>query len=418
MTGTEQAPARGWRARVAGLVPEGRAARRLVGASFVDALGTGLFIAGSALFFTKALHLTTGQVGIGLTISGLAGLLGVPVIGRFADHVGPKKGLVALYTWRGLCFLIYPFADSPVLFYGVAFLVGFAEWSSGPLTQSLVGATSTGERRVRTMAVIGSVRNVGFTVGAVLATGAVAAGDPAYYTGLVVADAVTFLAAAALLARLPVTAGQPVGEPEGEQARAGAVGRVRDPKFLALTALNGVLYLHSILLTVGLPLWISTRTSTPLAVVGAIVVVNTVLVILLQVPLSRGVEGLAPSARRQLWAGWLLAACCVLVAFTPEVGPVWAVVLVLASVVTMTLGEIWQSIGAWGISYALAPEDRRSTYLSVYHLGLTGSSVVGPALITFAVIDVGPAGWLGLAAAFALTGFAVVFISGRVGAPR
>jgi MFS family permease len=392
------------------LLPEGRGARWLVGASFIDSLGTGLFIAGSALFFTKVLGLTIGEVGIGLTISGIAGLLGTPIIGRLADRIGPKRGLVALYGWRGACFVLYPFADTPVLFYAVAFLVGFAEWSSGPLTQSLVGTISTGDRRVRTMAVIGSVRNVGFTGGALLATGAVAAGDPRFYTFLVLADALTFFAAAVMLARLPLVAATPVGESAKTPATA-AVAMVRDVRFLVLTGLNGILYLHSILLTVGLPLWISTRTSTPLAVVGVVVVVNTVMVIVLQVPLSRGVEGLRPSARRQLWAGWLLGACCVLVAFTPNVSATWAVVLVLAAVVAMTLGEIWQSIGAWGISYALSPEHRRSTYLSVYHLGLTGSSVVGPALITFAVIDVGPVGWLGLGAAFVLTGFAVSLIS-------
>ncbi|WP_447007372.1 MFS transporter [Saccharothrix isguenensis] len=421
MKGAEPLPARGLRARARALLPEGRGARWLVGASFIDSLGTGLFIAGSALFFTKVLGLSTGQVGIGLTISGIAGLLGTPIIGRLADRIGPKRGLVALYGWRGACFVLYPFADTPVLFYGVAFLVGFAEWSSGPLTQSLVGTISTGERRVRTMAVIGSVRNVGFTGGALLATGAVAAGDPRFYTALVLADALTFLLAAVMLARLPFVGVAPVNAvPAGEDATTSAtaaVAMVRDVKFLLLTGLNGILYLHSILLTVGLPLWISTQTSTPLAVVGVVVVVNTVMVILLQVPLSRGVEGLRPSARRQLWAGWLLGACCVLVAFTPDVSATWAVVLVLAAVIAMTLGEIWQSIGAWGISYALSPEHRRSTYLSVYHLGLTGSSVVGPALITFAVIGVGPFGWLGLGAAFVLTGFAVSVVSRRADAP-
>lgn len=416
MTATDSPSARGLRARARALLPEGRGARWLVGASFIDSLGTGLFIAGSALFFTKVLDLSTGQVGIGLTISGIAGLLGTPIIGRLADRIGPKRGLVALYGWRGACFVLYPFADNPVLFYAVAFLVGFAEWSSGPITQSLVGTISTGDRRVRTMAVIGSVRNVGFTGGALLATAAVAAGDPRFYTALVLADALTFFAAAVMLARLPLVGAAPVGE-DGKTPATAAVAKVRDLRFLVLTGLNGILYLHSILLTVGLPLWISTRTSTPLAVVGVVVVVNTVMVILLQVPLSRGVEGLRPSARRQLWAGWLLGACCALVAFTPNVGATWAVVLVLAAVIAMTLGEIWQSIGAWGISYALSPEHRRSTYLSVYHLGLTGSSVVGPALITFAVIDVGPVGWLGLGAAFVLTGFAVSLISRRADAP-
>jgi MFS family permease len=136
-------------------------------------------------------------------------------------------------------------------------------------------------------------------------------------------------------------------------------------------------------------------------------------VIVLQVPLSKGVSGIRPAARRQVWSSWGLAACCLLVALTPDTGMITATVLLVAAVVAMTLGEIWQSIGAWGISYALAPENRRASYLSAYHLGLTGSSVVGAALITIAVIPYEAVGWLGLGAVFLLAGLGVQVIARR-----
>ncbi|MCT9008471.1 MFS transporter [Streptomyces sp. NPDC054766] len=398
-------------ARFRSWLPAGHSARRLIAASFVDSVGTGLFIAGSALFFTRVLGLSTVQIGLGLTLAGLAGFLGMVPVGRLADRIGGKRAIVVLYSWRGVCFVVYPFAREPGVFFVVAFLIGIAEWGGGPIVQGIVGAVEGEQTRVRTMAVIASVRNVGFSLGAVLASVALVANSATAFAGLVFADAATFFAAAVLLSRLPAAANATTG-----RQRAGkSVMKVHNPLFLALAGLNGVLFLHSILLTVALPLWVVTKTEAPSVVVGAVVVLNTVLVIVLQVRLSGGSSDLPSAARRQQWSGWCLAGCCLLLALSARTGPVWATVLIVAATVALTLGEIWQSVGAWRLSYALAPEDQRGYYLSVYELGTSGISAAGPALLTWSVIGTGDVGWAGLAACFVLTGLAVVVIAGRAG---
>lgn len=393
-------------------MPAGHTSRRFLVVSFIDAIGTGLFLAGSALFFTQALGLSAKQVGLGLSLSGVAGLIGMVPIGRLADRLGGKRTLIALHIWRGSCFAVYPFVDGPGIFFVVAFLIGIAEWSIGPIVQSVIGTIEQGASRVRTMAALTAVRNVGFTIGAVLATVALASSDTRVYSGLVLADAATFFAAALLLARLPIPMIRRAADRASDRARR----PVRQVRYLLLTALNGVLYLHTILLTVGLPLWIATQTSAPRAVVGVVVVVNTIIAIVLQVPLSRGTNDARDAARRQQWAGWCLAACCLLAALTAGAGRTTATVLLIAAVIALTLGEIWQSIGAWGISFALAPEEQRTYYLSVYNLGLTGATVLGPALVTYAVVQTGAIGWAGLAAVFAVAGGAVVLTARGAGA--
>ncbi|MGQ4485703.1 MFS transporter [Streptomyces sp. 372A] len=395
------------KAAVRSWLPAGGPARRLVAASLVDSLGTGLFLAGSALFFTRALGLSTVQVGIGLSLTGLAGFLGMVPTGRLADRIGGKRALVALYLWRGACFCVYPFAREPEVFYVVAFLIGVAEWGGGPIVQGIVGTVEGDAARVRTMAVIASVRNVGFSAGAVLASLVLALDDTTAFSALVLADALTFFAAAAVLTRLPAAAN--VRSPRARDGRAPT--RVRDPRFLALAFLNGVLFLHSVLLAAALPLWIATRTEAPTWVIGGVVVLNTALVILLQVRLSGGADDLRNAARRQRWAGWCLAACCLLTALTARVGPVAATVLVAAATLVLTLGEIWQSVGAWRLSYALSPPESRAYHLSVYELGTSAASAVGPALITWAVAGNGTTGWAALAAGFAVAGSAVVVIA-------
>jgi MFS family permease len=397
-------------ARLRAWLPPGRHVRQLIGASFVDSLGTGLFITGSAVFFTRVLGLTTVQVGIGLSLAGLAGFIGMVPVGWLADRFGGKRTIMALYLWRGLCFTAYPFIRSPAIFYLVAFLIGIAEWGGGPVIQGIVSALEGDESRVRIMAVIFSVRNAGFSIGAGLATLVVAMGSKAAFAGLVFADAATFFITAALLSRLPAAANT-----RSRRERVSRHGmRVPDVRFLALAGLNGILFLHAIMLTSGLPLWIATRkTAAPIAVIGVIVLLNTILVVLLQVPLSAGASDIRTAARRQNWAGWALAACCLLVALSATASSVRATIALIAAAIALTLGEIWQGAGAWRLSFALSPEDHRAYYLSVYELGISAASTVGPALLTWAVIGNGRTGWTGLAGCFLLTGFAVVLIAGR-----
>lgn len=399
---------RGRIGRVAGWLPRGPASRGFLVVSFVDSTGSGLFLASSAFFFTRVLHLSSAEIGVGLSLSGVGGLLALLPLGRLADRMSARSVLVALHLWRGLWFMLYPFVQSPLQFFVVTFLIGAAEWTVSPITQAVVGALEEGDSRVRTMATMGAVRNIGFTLGALLAAGAAAVDRSAVYTGLVLADAVTYFLAAALLARLSV----PVTHSPAGRAPRQWREHLPGARFLLLTGLNGVLYLHTVLLAVGLPLWVVTGTDAPPAVAAFVIVVNTLTVVTMQVRLSRGADEPEHAARCQRRAGWALAACCVLIALTPSAGAVGATVLVLAAAAALTLGEIWQLIGAWGLSYALSPVDQRAYYLSIYNVGLSGATIVGPALLTAAVFGAGALGWSALAAVFAATG-AVVVVTAR-----
>lgn len=393
-------------------LPSSRASRWFVASAFIDSAGTGLFLAGSALFFTLVLGLSTMQVGLGLSVSGGVGFLCQVPLGRLADRFGGRRALVALQAWRGCCFLAYPFIHSFALFVLVACLAGVPEWAAAPIAQAVIGVAAQGESRVRTMATITAVRNVGFTLGALSATVAISVGSATGFRALVLADAVSFFIGAAMFARLrlPPQAEGAAGKPARRRG-----SRIRDVRYLTLSACNGVLYLHTILLTVGLPLWVATQTRAPKLVVGGLVSLNTVLAVVLQVRLSRGGDDVGRAARKQRLAGWSLAACCVAVSVTGRLDAAAAATVILAAAAVLTVGEIWQSTGAWGLSYGLSPESDRSYHLSVYGLGATGAVVVGPILMTSAVLRAGAAGWLGLAAVFALTGTVVPLIARRPG---
>jgi hypothetical protein len=70
----------------------------------------------------------------------------------------------------------------------------------------------------------------------------------------------------------------------------------------------------------------------------------------------------------------------------------------------LAIGEIWQSAGAWGLSFELPPPDRIAEYQSVFGLGRAVGQFTGPALVTALLVGAGPPGWLVLAVLFGLAG--------------
>src|SRR5690606_10979807 len=124
------------------------------------------------------------------------------------------------------------------------------------------------------------------------------------------------------------------------------------------------------LLTVGLPLYVAAEPDVSDGLVSVLLFVNTVTVIVAQVPFSKGVTG-AAKARRALWrAAAALAGCCAVLAAGGRLdGSAAAVAVVPLACLLLTCGELWQAVRAWELSYVLAPERSRSAYLTVFNLG-------------------------------------------------
>lgn len=380
-------------------IPATAAGRTFALTALISSIGTGLFLAGSTVFFIRYVGLTNAQIGIGLATAAVFGFLATMPVGVIGDRIGPHRTLIAAQLWRACCFVGLIFVNGPVGFTLVASCMAAAEGSTPPLTQAVVAETTGPEDRVRTMAIIRTVRNVGFSLGALLAAPLLSAANPSAYRSIVLGNALAFTVSAALLMRLKLPKGT---VPRATGSRLSAIRGFRDLRYVALSTLNGVLCLHMTILSVGIPLWTVQATNAPAAVVPILIFLNTVLAVLLQVPFSNGADDSSGAGRALRRGGLALAGCCV--AFSLAHGPsaAVAVAVLLAGCVLLTFGELWQAVGGWQLSYLYAPDDRKATYLSVFNLGSTGQGIIGPSLIITVVIGTGRLGWLGLAAFFVL----------------
>ena len=92
--------------------PPSPLAGRLSVQSLLFALGEGTFMTGSAVFFTQIVGLSAAQVGLGLTIAGLAAFLAAWPLGRLVDRIGPRRSWAISAYAQASAFAVWPFVET------------------------------------------------------------------------------------------------------------------------------------------------------------------------------------------------------------------------------------------------------------------------------------------------------------------
>ncbi|WNI14325.1 MFS transporter [Actinacidiphila sp. ITFR-21] len=391
------------------LVPNSAIGRRLAGIAVVDSLGSGMFYAGSALYFTKVVGLSADQVGIGLSLAGLAGFLGAVPLGMLADRIRAGRVYVGLQAWRGLGYAAYCFTHSFTLFVVLACCIGLADTAVPPVSQAVVSSVVSAEERVNTLAKVRAARNIGFGIGALAATTAIQTGSATGFTLLVGGNAVSFGFCALLLQRVGVTRLTVVAAPS--QTRRPTLRS--DVRYVTAAVLNGLLAIHLTLLPLALPLWISHYTHVPIGLYGPLYVLNTVMAVFFQARFSRPAERLSGAVASMRWCGFALAGFAIACWGMKVINDVWiASALAVLAAVLVTCAELLQSAGGWTISYELARPDRRAQYLATFQLGTALQSIIAPALITSLVLP-RTLGWPAFAVAAVAVGAGVQLVVGH-----
>lgn len=398
-------------ARVAGLVRgrETAVLRALLVQTFTYAIGTGMFMAGGAVFFTKYVGLSAVQVSLGFSMAWTASLLAKIPLGVLADRVGGRRAWQAAVMVQAVMFLTYPFVDGFAAFAVVVTVETPATSLGGSGRGKYLGDLFGAAERARTGAVLRSALNTGFAAGAGAAGLALAVDAKWAYLALPLLNAATFLVDAVLitwaLPRVAATSPALLRSPA-----------LRDRRFLALALLTGIFYANGPLLEIVLPLWITHGTDTPQAVVAGALVLNMVLTAVFQLPASKGSEDLPGAVRIQRRTGVVLAAACPVFAVATATTGWLTVAVVVAGICVHTAGELFVSAATWSIGYRRAPAGQRATYLAVYGLGGQLAWAIVPGVATFLLTANGMLGWAVLGVVFLGGGIASAGMTYRAAA--
>lgn len=377
--------------------------------SVLSAFGEGAFLTGSAFYFTQVVGLSAAQVGLGLTIGGLAVFAGSVPLGRLADRVGTRRTWILGSALEALLFASWVLVDGFAGFVAVTIALDLAQTWARAGRNAYRFEVFPRETRVRSLAYMRASRNVGYTLGAGAGGMALAAPGNGPIMAIPIVTAAILAANAVLVTRLPRLSREDEAAAPTESPLEGALeavsGRRKDPRaalrnrgFLVMSTFDGVLSTHQVLLNVVIPLWLVQETDAPRELLALLFGTNTVMAVALQVAAARGVADVTSSLRAQRRGAFFFVLSCAIVLVTHDTVGWVTIALVWLGHVTVTGAELYQSAGQWGLQAELSDPDRRGEYQGVANLGYTMGTVWAPAAFTFLAMEVGTWGWLSIAA--------------------
>lgn len=387
------------------LVPPPGPVRVLAASGLARTIGFGIMMSVAVLYFTRSVDIPAARVGLGMTIAAACGMVASVIAGRAADRFGARDTAILLVTVQGVAVSCYGLVGGFVPFVVAVSIVISCHSSAEAARGALVAGVVEQDKRVTTRALLHSITNLGVSLGAVAGGLALHFDSRPVYAGVLIACGVLFAGSGLVYLRLPPVerVPRPADGPRWEV--------FRDKPFVLFAALNALLVMHDGIATVVLPLWIAERTNAPVPVYAAILLLNTVMVVLFQVRASRGSNDVAGGVRALRTSGVLLAACCALYALAAG-QPSWvAAVVLLAGGAVHVFGELLQSAGSWALAFDLAPEHAHGQYQGVFNMSIQLGGVLTPMVGTALVMGAGWPGWVVLAALLLGAGLAAPVVA-------
>jgi predicted MFS family arabinose efflux permease len=364
----------------------------------VNAFGNGITYPFVVIYLHNVRSFSLGVAGLALATNGVFSLLASPVAGWLSDRIGGRLTLAGALVTMAIGIGYLPFVREPWQAFVAMAVVGWGNGSFWPSQSTLLAGLAPPARRHAAYALQRVSRNLGIGLGGLTGGLIATTTEPTSFTVLFVVDAASFLAFVIVLAFVP----DPQLPPVEEGARPGRYRDVlRDRLLLGIVGLN-VLFVSAGYAQIELlPVFAKNEAGVTERAIGVIFLVNTLVVVLAQLPIAHQLEGRrrmpALALMTVLWAtAWM----AVLVFGATLEGLAAAVGFALA-VVVFGFGECFQGPTQGALVADLAPPRLRGRYMALSTMSWEIGFVVGPAIGGF-VLDHEPLALWPLAAVVCL----------------
>ncbi|MEV4435500.1 MFS transporter [Streptomyces sp. NPDC049555] len=337
-----------------------------------------------SLYLTIDRGYSASYAGLVAALHGLGGVVASLGAGVMADRLGRRPTMLVAQLATAASVALLGFVQHPLAIAAVAFLVGMASSASRPAVQAMMADIVPPEDRVRAFALNYWAINLGFAFSS-LAAGVVA--SYSYLIGFLGEAALTLACALLVFWKLPESRPEQTAAADAADTGAGgtpderpvSLGTVlRDGRFMGVVGLSFLMAFIFMQHTVALPVAMGADGFSP-GDYGAVIAVNGVLIVALQIPVTRFIEHGDP--RRLLTVSALLAGCGFgLTAFAGSVGAY------MLTVVVWTFAEIINSPTQMSLVVRLSPAQGRGRYQGVYSLSWSVAALVAP-LVGGTLID-------------------------------
>src|SRR4051794_14460467 len=344
----------------------------------VNALGNGIVFPFAVIYLHNVRGISFAQAGFALAIGGAAALLAGLLAGTLVDRVGGRNTLVFGLLLQLVAFSLFPLIRDAWHAYALFALEGVGTACFWPGQSTLLARLTPPERRHSAYALQRVSMNLGIGLGAAVGGLIATTSDPGSFTRLFLFDAATFLVFALLL--LFGVHEPPAIEPEEHEEPGSYRAVLRDRNFLALTGLNVLFVAVGYEVFALLPPFAKNYAGVDERSIGFIWLANTLLIVLIQLPVSKALEGrrrmAALAVMNMLWAG---ASLIVLAGGGLLTGTSAALVFMVA-VMVFAVGETLQGPTQAPLVADLAPERLRGRYFALGAMSWSAGSILGPAV--------------------------------------
>jgi predicted MFS family arabinose efflux permease len=375
-----------------------------------NAFGNGLAFPFLFIYLHNVRGFGLDTVGLIVAASALAGIATIPVSGAIVDRLGGRPVLACSLVLLAIGYGFLPLVREPWHALVLMAVGGVGNGAFWPSQSTLLAGLAPPERRHAAYALQRVTRNLGIGLGG-LSGGLIATTESSSsYTALFVLDALTFLVFIGVLAFVP--------DPP-RPIRAGAsAGRylevVRDRVFLGVVGLNALYVAAGYAVFELLPVYAKNEAGVGERAIGVIFFVNTLVIVLAQLPLVKLLEG--RRRMRALAVMTVIWACAWLVVLA---GGLWfeaaaaALVFGLGAVI-FGFGECFHGPNQGALVADLAADRLRGRYMAFSTLSWEVGFAIGPA-VGGLVLDRSPnLLWLLAAAVCLVAGAGSVLLERRV----
>lgn len=330
-----------------------------------------------ALYLVQHRGYSAGEAGALVAAYGVGGLVSAPLAGRLTDRIGALRVMRLSLVGAGILLILLPHARDPASL--VAVIVLWAVVGEAVRPASLVALTEAVEpdRRKAAIALNRLAINLGMSLGPVAGGYLAVHSFPLLFTldGITSLLAAGALTVAAARLRVPLTPRRPSRTAPADAGPAGPASVWRDTRTLAFLASMLLVSVVFFQFEAALPLFLVRDLGLSARFYGTVFLVNTALIVALEVPLNLAMARWSYRAASVLGALLVTLGFAVLALVTGPVG-------VALSVAVWTFGEMILFPVAASYVADRAPDARRGEYLGLYAMSFGSGFALGPLLGT------------------------------------
>jgi MFS family permease len=372
-----------------------RSVQTLQAGGLANAFGNGIVLPFTFIYLHNVRAISLGTIGLILATNAAVSLVAGPLTGTLVDRVGGKRLLAVSLLFLAAGYGGYAFVHHPWQGFATAAVTGIGNGAFWPAQSTLIAGLTPEEKRTPAFAMQRVVMNLGIGLGALTGGFVASTSHPSSFELLFLVDAATFLAYLVVLWTLVPS----VLPPRDTRVRSrGYVDVLRNRPFRAVLLVNTIFIFAGFAGFDLVAVYAKNHAGVKESAIGLVFLVNTLVIVIAQLPIAKLVEGRRRMATLGLmglvWAGaWLIV---------PAAG-IWlrgsaAAALLALAVGVFGIGECLHGAVQAPLVTDLAESDLIGRYMALSALSWQVGFMLGPAVGGFAIALTPHGTWIGAAA--------------------